>query len=656
MTGRFAITDVGPVVDGGSYPAKAVVGEHVPVTATVWREGHDAVAAGVVWRHIDTQDTVTRVPMALTDQGLDRWEATVVPDREGMWLYHVEAWGDPWATWLHTVRAKTVAGWQAERLAADLETGARLLERLAAECGEPQTPLLAAARLRRDDLELPRRLGPALAEEISALIARHPLQDLLTPGTVQHVWVDRARALHGAWYEMFPRSTGGTNSTGSPVHGTFATAAKDLPRIAGMGFDVVYLPPVHPIGSTHRKGPNNSLHAGPGDVGSPWAVGSADGGHDAIHPALGTLEDFDAFVAAARDLGMEVALDLAFQCSPDHPWVTSHPEWFTTRPDGSIAYAENPPKSYEDIYPLNFDNDPDGLWPELLRITLFWAAHGVRVFRVDNPHTKPPAFWDYLIWRVKDTCPDALFLAEAFTRPAVLQGLAKAGFTQSYTYFTWRTSKQELTSYARELAAGADFLRPNLFVNTPDILQQSLQLGGPAMFALRAALAATLSPAWGVYSGYELYEHRPVRQGSEEYLDSEKYQLRPRDHAAAARQGRTLAPWITRLNEIRRAHPALQQLRRIHFLDVDNDGLLAYVKTDPATADTVLCVVTLNPHDAEKGTVRGAVSALAASATDGRLALRDEIGGEVTEWSDDHEAVVEPTRATAQIWSVVSHG
>lgn len=655
MTGRFAITDVAPMVDGGGYPAKAVVGEHLPVSATVWREGHEAVAAGVVWRHSETQETIERVPMDLTDQGLDRWEAMVVPDREGMWLYHVEAWGDPWATWLHAVRAKTEAGWQAERMAADLETGARLLERLAAESGEPQTPLLAAARLRRGDLELTRRLGPALSAEIASLVTRHPLRDLLTPGTVHHVWADRVRALHGAWYEMFPRSSGGTDSAGSPVHGTFATAAKDLPRIAGMGFDVVYLPPVHPIGRTHRKGPNNALRAGPDDVGSPWAVGATEGGHDAVHPALGTLDDFDAFVEAARGLEMEVALDLAFQCSPDHPWVTSHPEWFTTRPDGAIAYAENPPKSYEDIYPLNFDNDPDGLWQELLRVTLFWAAHGVRIFRVDNPHTKPPAFWDYLIWRVKDSYPDVLFLAEAFTRPAVLQGLAKVGFTQSYTYFTWRTSKRELTSYARELAEGADFLRPNLFVNTPDILQQSLQSGGPAMFALRAALAATLSPAWGVYSGYELYEHRAVRQGSEEYLDSEKYQLRPRDHDSAERQGRTLAPWVTRLNMVRRAHPALQQLRRIHFLDVDNDALLAYVKTDPGSADTVLCVVTLDPHEVQKGTVHGALS-LSAFAPVGRLALRDEITGEVSEWSDSHEILVDPARATAQIWSVVTHG
>ncbi|KPI01744.1 Alpha-1,4-glucan:maltose-1-phosphate maltosyltransferase [Actinobacteria bacterium OK006] len=654
MTRRFAITDVAPAVNSGSYPAKAVVGEHVPVTATVWREGHEAVAADVVWRHEDADGTATTVPMALTDHGLDRWEATVVPDREGMWLYHLEAWGDPWATWLHGIRAKTAAGLPADRLAADLETGARLLERLAAESGAPQTPLLAAARLRRRDLPLARRLAPALGDEIADLTRRHPLRDLLTPGPVHRIWADRPRALHGAWYELFPRSTGGTDPNGAPVHGTFATAAADLPRIADMGFDVVYLPPVHPIGRTHRKGPNNALRAGPNDVGSPWAVGSAAGGHDAVHPELGTLDDFDAFVDTARGLGLEIAIDLAFQCSPDHPWVSSHPEWFTTRPDGTIAYAENPPKAYEDIFPLNFDNDPDGLWAELLRIVLFWADHGVRIFRVDNPHTKPLAFWDFLIWQVKETHPDVLFLAEAFTRPAVLQGLAKAGFTQSYTYFTWRTAKQELTDYARELAEGAGFLRPNLFVNTPDILQTGLQHGGPAMFALRAALAATLSPTWGLYSGYELYEHRPVRQGSEEYLDSEKYQLRPRDFGAAERQGRSLAPWITRLNDIRRAHPALQQLRGIRFLDVDNDALLAYAKTDPASKDTVLCVVSLNPHRPEGGTVHDALMPFAPAPHAG-LTLRDEISGDVAEWSDAHPVTLDPRRATAQIWAVVSH-
>ncbi|CAL9674842.1 alpha-1,4-glucan--maltose-1-phosphate maltosyltransferase [Streptomyces sp. enrichment culture] len=654
MIGRFAISDVAPVIDDGTHPTKAVVGEHVPVTATVWREGHEAVAATVVWQHEDRQTPATSVPMTLSDPGLDCWEAIVVPDREGMWTYHIEAWGDPWSTWLHGIQAKTAVGHRAEALAADLETGALLLERLAAESGEPQAPLLAAARLRRADLDLAQRLEPALGEGIAELVRRRPLRDLLTPGPEHRIWADRVRALHGAWYELFPRSTGGTDPAGNPVHGTFATAAADLPRIAAMGFDVVYLPPIHPIGRTHRKGPNNSLHAGPEDVGSPWAVGSTEGGHDAVHPQLGTIQDFDAFVAAARDLDLEIALDLAFQCSPDHPWVRDHPEWFTTRPDGTIAYAENPPKAYQDIYPLNFDNDPEGLRTELLRIVHFWVDHGVRIFRVDNPHTKPVAFWDFLIWQIKRTHPDVLFLAEAFTRPAVLQGLAKAGFTQSYTYFTWRTSKRELADYATELAAGADFLRPNLFVNTPDILQAGLQHGGPAMFALRAALAATLSPTWGVYSGYELYEHRAVRQGTEEYLNSEKYQLRPRDYAEAERQGRSLAPWITRLNQIRRAHPALQQLRNIHFLDVDNDSLLAYAKTDPATGDVVLCVVNLNPNSTEEGTVRDIMPAFGLDPH-ARLTLRDEISGERSTWSNTRKVTLDPRHAVARILGAVHH-
>ena len=356
------------------------------------------------------------------------------------------------------------------------------------------------------------------------------------------------------------------------MHGTFVTAAKELDRVAAMGFDVVYLPPIHPVGTVHRKGRNNSVHAGPGDVGSPWAIGSAEGGHDAIDPELGTMEDFDAFVARTNDLGMEVALDFALQCAPDHPWVKEHPEWFTVRPDGTIAYAENPPKKYQDIYPVNFDNDPEGIYNECLRVVLHWVEHGVRIFRVDNPHTKPPNFWHWLIWQVKARYPDVLFLAEAFTRPARLFGLARLGFTQSYTYFTWRTEKAELTEFALMHAERCDEARPNLFVNTPDILHESLQHGGRGMFAIRAALAATMAPTWGVYSGFELYEGEAVKPGSEEYLNSEKYELRPRDFAAAAATGNSLEPYITRLNEIRRAHPALQQLRNIAFHQVNNDA------------------------------------------------------------------------------------
>ncbi|WP_405474996.1 alpha-1,4-glucan--maltose-1-phosphate maltosyltransferase [Streptomyces sp. NBC_00009] len=652
MSGRLAISDVSPVVSAGSHPAKAVVGEHVPIAATVWREGHEAVAADVVWRHEDGRTPAVVVPMVLADAGLDRWESSVVADRVGMWSYHVQAWADPWTTWLRGVQAKVADGQCAAQLQADLEVGARLLERLAAESRMPQAPLLAAGRLRRTDLPLEQRLAPALGADIASLVRRSPLRDLLTPGPAHRIWADRERALFGAWYEVFPRSTGGWDASGAPVHGTLATTAADLPRIAAMGFDVVYVPPVHPIGLTHRKGRNNTLSATADDVGSPWAVGSQDGGHDAVHPQLGTLADFESFVAKATELGLDVALDLAFQCSPDHPWVREHPQWFTQRPDGSIAFAENPPKAYQDIYPLNFDTAPESLYAELLRIVRFWADKGVRIFRVDNPHTKPLAFWDFLIWKVKETHPDVLFLAEAFTRPAVLQGLAKAGFTQSYTYFTWRTTKQELSDYAAELAAGAHFLRPNLFVNTPDILPASLQHGGPAMFALRAALAGTLSPTWGVYSGYELFEHRAVHHGTEEYLDSEKYQLRPRDFAAARAQERSLEPWITRLNHIRRAHPALQQLRDIRFLDVDNDALLAYVKTDPASGETVLCVVSLNPYETQEGTVLNAAAAF--GEPEGHLVLRDEISGELTKGSDAMNVSINPRKAVAQIL-VVSH-
>jgi starch synthase (maltosyl-transferring) len=440
--------------------------------------------------------------------------------------------------------------------------------------------------------------------------------------------VDRKRALFSAWYELFPRSEGAENQPdGTPArHGTFKDAARRLPQIAQLGFDVVYLAPIHPIGKVNRKGRNNTLMPGPEDVGSPWAIGSDEGGHDAIHPQLGTFEDFDDFVAATREQGMEVALDLALQAAPDHPWVTEHPEWFTTRPDGSIAYAENPPKKYQDIYPINFDNDPKGSYAEVLRIVRLWVGHGVKIFRVDNPHTKPLNFWHWLIWEVKKTDPDVLFLAEAFTRPAMMHALAKIGFSQSYTYFTWRTAKWELEEYGRELVAAADYMRPNFFVNTPDILHASLQHGGPPMFRIRALLAALMSPTWGVYSGYELFEHLPVREGSEEYLDSEKYQLRPRDYELAIREGRSLAPYLAHLNRLRNAHPALQQLRNLRFHHVDNENLLAFSKRDDETGDTVIVVVTLNPYSVQDGVTSLDMPALGLDWND-RMVVHDEMGG-----------------------------
>ena len=432
----------------------------------------------------------------------------------------------------------------------------------------------------------------------------------MTVGSDRDLLVERERAGVGAWYEFFPRSEGAiVRKDGTVKSGTFRTASKRLPAVARMGFDVVYLPPIHPIGRTNRKGPNNSLTPGPGDPGSPWAIGAAEGGHDAVHPDLGTLADFRAFVRAAAAEGLEVALDLALQASPDHPWVTSHPEWFTTLPDGSIAYAENPPKKYQDIYPINFDNDPEGIRAEVLRIVRHWIAQGVRIFRVDNPHTKPLQFWEWLIREVNAERPDVVFLAEAFTRPAPLQGLAMAGFQQSYTYFTWRNTKEELEEFLSSLAhETADYLRPNLFVNTPDILTEYLQYGGHAAYVIRAAIAATAAPVYGVYAGYELFEN-VARPGSEENIDNEKYEYKFREWEAIDAAGSSLAPFLTRLNEIRRDHPALRQLRNLTVHWSDDDAILVYSKhldaalSPTGESDTILVVVNVDPHSVRETTV-----------------------------------------------------
>jgi starch synthase (maltosyl-transferring) len=678
VAGRIGIDDVAPVVSGGKYPAKAVVGEVVPVSAAVWREGHDAVAATLVVRYHGTtypklaedppglrrtsaepvpiQEVVTPspkikpqiLPMA-TGRTPDVFHGQFVPDAVGLWSFRVDGWSDPIATWRKAVTAKLDAGQSEAELSNDLLIGARLLERAAT--GVPRQdryPLLEAAQRLREPGDPFSRAGAALAPEVTDLLSRYPLRELITRGEQYGVWVDRPLARFSSWYEFFPRSTGGWDSHGNPVHGTFATATKALPRIARMGFDVVYLPPIHPIGKVHRKGRNNSVTAAPDDVGSPWAIGSDEGGHDAVHPDLGTIEDFDEFVAAVRNEGMEVALDLALQCAPDHPWAGAHPEWFTVLPDGTIAYAENPPKKYQDIYPLNFDNDPAGLYQEVLRVVRFWISHGVKVFRVDNPHTKPPNFWAWLIGEIKNEDPDVLFLAEAFTRPVRLYGLAKLGYTQSYSYFTWRTSRAELTEFGEQIAEHADYARPNLFVNTPDILHESLQHGGPGMFAIRAVLAATMGAAWGVYSGYELFEHRPVREGSEEYLDSEKYELRPRDFDAALADGESLEPFLTRLNEIRRVHPALHQMRTIKYHFPDNDAILAYSKFDPVTGDQVLVVVTLNAFAPEETTLWLDMGALGMQPYD-RFWVRDEITGEEYQWGQSNYVRIDPSRAVAHV-------
>ncbi|KSU60645.1 alpha-1,4-glucan--maltose-1-phosphate maltosyltransferase [Gordonia sp. SGD-V-85] len=643
----MGIDDIAPLVSAGQQPAKAVVGEYFPVSTTAWREGHDALG---VTLHVEAPRRGPFDVRMVPAPEPDTFNAAFVPDAVGFWSYRIEAWSDPYATWRSAVLKKLDAGQGAADLANDIETGARVLDTAAdLVAGDDRELLLDAARqLRARRRRVENRVGLAVSDEVVELLTAHPVRELVTKSRTYRVWVDRKRALFGSWYELFPRSTGGWDGEGNPVHGTFLTAAQDLPRIADMGFDVVYLPPIHPIGEINRKGPNNTLVAGPEDVGSPWAIGSSDGGHDAIHPLLGTEEDFEYFVGRARELGLEVALDLALQCAPDHPWALEHPEWFTTQPDGTIAFAENPPKKYQDIYPLNFDNDRNGIYRAVLKVVLHWVGLGVDIFRVDNPHTKPPNFWEWLISEVKKRHPDVLFLSESFTRPARLYGLARLGFSQSYTYFTWKTLKWELEQFGREIADHADEARPNLFVNTPDILHESLQHGGPGMFALRAALAATLAPTWGVYSGYELYEHVAVTEGSEEYLNSEKYELRPRDYKAAASRGESLEPWITSLNEIRRRHPALQQLRNIHFHHVDNPSLIAYSKIDPVSGDRVIVVINLNPFGPEDSTVWLDLPKLGFEWYD-RFPVRDEVSGEEYWWGQDNYVRLEPWRAVAHI-------
>ncbi|MYU12273.1 DUF3416 domain-containing protein [Streptomyces sp. SID8361] len=645
MIGRIPILDIRPLIDCGRRPAKAVVDETFEVSATVFREGHDAVSANVVLRDPSGRSGPW-TPMRQLAPGTDRWGAEITPGAPGRWTYTVEAWSDPIATWRHHARIKVPAGMDTDLV---LEEGALLHERAAA--GVPKNDgreavLAAVDGLRDERRPVADRLAAALAPDVTDALDRHPLRELVTSSRPMPLQVDRERALFGSWYELFPRSEGARVTEGRrPLSGTLRTAAERLPAIAAAGFDVVYLPPIHPIGTAFRKGPNNTLSAGPFDVGSPWAIGSADGGHDAIHPDLGTLEDFDHFVARARELRMEVALDFALQCSPDHPWVAQHPEWFHQRADGTIAYAENPPKKYQDIYPLAFDRDFHGLVRETERVLRFWMAHGVRIFRVDNPHTKPVVFWEKVLGDIHRTAPDVLFLSEAFTRPAMLNTLGAVGFHQSYTYFTWRNTKQELTDYLTELSGdAAAWMRPNFFVNTPDILHAYLQEGGRPAFAVRAVLAATLSPAWGVYAGYELCENTPVRPGSEEYLDSEKYQLRPRDWAAAERDGRSITPLLTRLNRVRRRHPALRRLRNLRFHHADNDSVIVYSKR--AGDSCVVTVVNLDPHHTQEATVSLNMPELGLEWHES-VPVRDELTGETYHWGRDNYVRLEPGRDMA---------
>ncbi|GAA4284495.1 alpha-1,4-glucan--maltose-1-phosphate maltosyltransferase [Brevibacterium daeguense] len=607
---RIPIIDPQPLVECGAFPAKAIIGETVPVAATVFREGHDLIGVNAVLLDADDRE-VHRSLLFNSIEDVDRYEGFVVPRTTGLHHIVVEGWADVFSTWRRRAELKIAADSDVELMLAE---GIRLLDGYRASPGrvdrDREIVQEALDHLGAASVQPLERLHRALSPRLLDLMKRRPIRSLLSRSRRLPLKVSRPLAGNSAWYEFFPRSEGAHRDpvTGTWTSGTLRTAEDSLQRVADMGFDVIYLPPVHPIGEVNRKGPNNTLTAGPEDPGSPWAVGSKDGGHDAIHPDLGTFDDFDRFVARAHDLGLEVALDLALQAAPDHPWVSEHPEFFTRQLDGSIAYAENPPKKYQDIYPLNFDNDYRALRGEVLRIVELWISHGVTIFRVDNPHTKPLRFWEWLIATINSRHPEVVFLAEAFTRPAMMHSLAKAGFQQSYSYFTWRNTREEIEEYLVELRdESGPFLRPNFFVNTPDILTEYLQFGGPAAFRIRAALAATSSPLWGVYAGYELYEH-VARPGAEEYIDNEKYEYKQRDFDAALAEGRSLAPYITRLNEIRRMHPALGELRNVTIHGSDDDSVLVFSKRKGE--DVLIIVLNVDPHSTRETMVRLDLAAL----------------------------------------------
>jgi starch synthase (maltosyl-transferring) len=591
---RVVIESVGPEIDGGRFPIKRTVGERVTVTADIHADGQDELRA-VVCHRKEQAEAWTETEM--TPLGNDRWRASFSIESLEPYRYTLEAWVEPFRTWQKGLARKVEAG-TAEGV--DLLIGAELLEEAAARARGADTKALraAASALRDERADVATRAEIALGAGLADVAERHPDRRQATRYERElRVVVDHERARFSAWYEMFPRSCAPEPGR----HGTFADCEERLDYVASMGFDVLYLPPIHPIGRTHRKGRNNDPVAAPGDVGSPWAIGAEEGGHKVVHPDLGTLEDFRGLLAKARERGIEIALDLAYQCSPDHPWVKEHPEWFRWRPDGRVQYAENPPKRYEDIYPILFENEKwRELWEELKSVVDFWIGQGVRVFRVDNPHTKPFRFWEWMIGEVKRDHPEVVFLAEAFTRPRVMYQLAKLGFSQSYTYFAWRNTKSELTEYLRELTRTGvrEFFRPSLWPNTPDILTEPLQYGGRAAFQARLVLAATLGASYGIYGpAFELGEARARRQGSEEYLDSEKYELR---HWDIARED-SLKAFIARVNRVRRENPALHGNDSLRFHAIDNEQLIAYSKASEDLSNVVLVVVNLDPHHVHSG-------------------------------------------------------
>ena len=651
--GRIPIVNVQPSLEEGRWPAKAVVGEAVPITATIFREGHDAEGANVVI--VNPEGGSQTIPMDLADWGTSLYKAVFIPSQLGRHSFTVEAWSDPVGTWSHAAHIKIHAGVDVNVM---LDEGIAVLGRALSEVKRtPRAKALltgAIASLGNTALDPEQRLEAALSPAVLKELRAHPLREWVSASRSYPLVVEREKALASAWYEIFPRSEGArfNKASGEWKSGTFTTAAKRLPGIAAMGFDVVYLTPIHPIGVTHRKGRNNSLTALPGEPGSPYAIGAEAGGHDAIHPDLGTMRSFKAFTAKAQELGMEVALDIALQCSPDHPWVAEHPEWFTTRSDGTIAYAENPPKKYQDIYPLNFDNDPEGIYQAIRAIIESWINAGVTLFRVDNPHTKPLTFWERLLRSVAEAHPEVIFLSEAFTRPAMMHTLAKIGFHQSYSYFTWRQSAAEMAEYLEEISGPASFyMRPNFWPTTHDILTPDMQRGGAPYWKMRAALAATGSPSYGIYTGYEFVEAVP-RPGVEEQIDNEKYEFKPRNWTSADVYG--IETLLTELNTLRREHVSLRRLRGLTVHSTSNPQVLAFSKHVPAsqsptgTADTIIVVASFDPHHKAEATVHLDMTALGREPDD-EFVVRDAITKETYTWGKDFYVLLDPATTLVHV-------
>lgn len=592
---RAIIEGVQPEIDGGKFAIKRTVGERVTVEADIFADGHDVISCEVLYKQ---SDAAGWQKVAMEPLGSDRWHATFALTTTGQYLYTIQAWVDHFKSWHRDLQKRLGAG---QDVATDLLIGANLVDEAALRAqGDPAQQLKESARRLRSPGDLQAKIQIALSDHLYDLMTRFPdTRYAVTYEKQLRVMVDRERARFSAWYELFPRSCAPTPGS----HGTFKDCIARLPYVAAMGFDIIYLPPIHPIGRSFRKGKNNAVQAAPDDVGSPWAIGATEGGHKAIHPTLGTLADFRELVAAARTHGMEIALDIAFQCSPDHPYVTAHPEWFRKRPDGTIQYAENPPKKYQDIYPINFETDDAvALWEELKSVMVYWIEQGVFVFRVDNPHTKSFYFWEWAINDIKQKYPDTIFLSEAFTRPKVMYNLAKLGFTQSYTYFTWRNSKWELIQYLEELTQTEvrEYFRPNFWPNTPDILNAYLQHGGKPAFKIRLVLAATLTASYGMYGPpFELVQHTPREPGSEEYLDSEKYQVRHWN----LDDPNSLKDVIAQVNRIRRENAALQSDWSLRFHPTDNDHIICYSKQTADHSNRIVVVASLDPAQNQAGWV-----------------------------------------------------